>query len=49
MYNDYLVTSDMTHVTSRYEKKCKKTHTIQHEPHCMAFHHRGVHSMSCTV
>ena len=58
MYDDYLVTSDMSHVTHNMQKIQKskfswsglfKLNTIRHEPLCTAFHHRRVHSMSCSV
>ncbi len=58
MHDDYLVTSDMSQVTSRHEKIQKskfsccglfKLNTIRHEPLCMAFRHRIVHSMCRTV
>ncbi len=58
MYNNYLVTSDMSHVTSRHEKIQKskiswsqlfKLNTIWHEPLCTAFCHKRVHSLSRTV
>ncbi len=58
MYSDYLVTSDMSHVTSHHAKKQKskfslsrifKLNTILHESLCTAFRHRRVHTMSHSV
>ena len=58
MYNDCLVTSDMSHVTSLHEKiqtskfswsGLFKLNTKRHEPLCTGFRHRRVHSMSRTV
>ncbi len=59
MYNDYFVTSDMSHIGLHAVKKYKKAkflgagffklNTIWHEPLSTAFRHRRVHSMSLTV